>query len=456
MVSQSGDGGSVTAMASTTTTSTSLVTVSTETPNESIPATGTIEEVDDEIVEVNHGDNDDDIEKLISEAGGIRDHEEEEVGQVDDDEMESYQVEYGSQSPPIVSPKRGLEEVGTDESPKRRRSSRLQARQSLENSFSVDLDTPTKDDRQGRLESPIESPYPSPVAVRSKPVTVAQAPAQPKATRQNSTATHRRGALTTASVFPTLANARRRKVILPIFTHSDSEESDGNGGDEDDSDPDYVEGESSQRSHDTFNLTIYKVPPEHGGTLAVNVVDVVHQVIVNHLSRFLKHDKGMRKARPAVRRAFARYRSLVHDHLLQLGDLVDSNAVLVARVRAATAQRDAARSRLLQLRDERMRVQRRMEQVRINHAEQTAKLNEAREVDFFLADIEQSRLRASDSAENNDYNGESNEKGAGTKALNKVLLELDLLRPKLGKAGAVQILQKAARKLEHLDQNLSF
>jgi hypothetical protein len=447
-------------MASTTIASTNLKMVSTESADENAPAAGKVEEIEDEVVEVTHGDNDDDIEKLISEAGGIRDYEEEEVDQADYDEVESYQVEKGSQSPPIASPKRGLEEVGAAGSPKRRRSSRLQARQSLETSLSVDLDTPTKDRSQGRLESPIESPYPSPAAVRSSQhVTAARAPVQAKAKRQNSTASQRRGALTTASVFPTLANARRRKVILPIFTHSDSEESDGGGGDgaEDDSDADYVEGGSSQRSRDTFNLTIYKVPPEHGGTLTVNVVDVVHQVIVNHLSRFLKHDKRMRKARPAVRRAFARYRSLVHDHLLQLGDLVDSNAVLVARVRAATAQRDVARSRLLQLRDERMRVQRRMEQVRANHVEQTAKLNEAREVDFFLADLEQSRSRASALTENNneDYDVNSG-KGVGTKALNKVLLELDLLRPKLGKSGAAQILQKAVQKLEHLDQNLSF
>ncbi|KAF5099772.1 hypothetical protein D0Z00_001513 [Geotrichum galactomycetum] len=437
-----------------------LKILTTESADKNAPAAGKIEEIDDEVVEVNHGDNDEDIEKLISEAGGVRDHEEEEIAQADDDEVESYRVEQRGQSPSIASPKRGLEEVGADDSPKRRRSSRLQARQSLENSLSVDLDTPTKDRSQGRLESPVESPYPSPVAVRSRsqPVTAARAPVLAKATRQNSNASQRRGALTTASVFPTLANARRRKVILPIFTQSDSEESDGDGAD-DDSDADYVEGGSSQRSHDTFNLTIYKVPPEHGGTLMVNVVDVTHQVVVNHLSRFLKHDKGMRKARPTVRRAFARYRSLVHDHLLQLGDLVDSNAVLVARVRAAKAQRDAARSRLLELRDERMRVQRRMEQVRANHVEQTAKLNEAREVDFFLADLAQSRSRQMPLPENNnedDDDDASNGKGAGTKALYKVLLELELLRPKLGKAGAAQILQKAVQKLEHLDQNLSF
>lgn len=419
--------------------------------DETTLATGTIEQIDGSDVEKDGGDDDEAIEKLIldASAGRVSD-DEEERDQFDDNEIEVYESEQ-RQPLAITSSKRGSPEVGIDETPKRRRLSWLQARRSLENSLAIETDTPTKDHNQGRLESPIESPFVSPVTTRVNQSAVeTQAPV--RATRQRSLGSHRRGALTTASVFPALASARQRKVILPIFTHSDSEGSDE--GAANDSDEDYVEG---KRPHDTFNLTIYKVPPAHGGTLTVNAVDVVHQVVVNHFSRFLKHNKQMREVRPVVRRAFTRYRTLVHDHLLQLGDLVDSNAVLVARVRATTAARDTARSQLLELRDERMRVQRRMEQVRRHHAEQAAKLNEARQVDFFLADLAQSRLGEDVSTENS--NGEDikdTENGAGTTALNKVLLNLDLIHPKVGKEGAAQLLQKAAQKLQYLDQNLFF
>lgn len=239
-------------------------------------------------------------------------------------------------------------------------------------------------------------------------------------------------------------NIRRRSAVPPTLASLDAANRD--------------EDSESSGDEGVFSLTVYKVPKSQGGTTHINAIDIVCASIDAVFEKF-KPSFAASKPRPAVLAALAQLQLGVRNRLIGLVDLLDSNHVLAQHLRAAKAKRDSLRDRLLQLREERLKVQQDIEAVRQRHAEQSTKLTRVRELDFFLNDLEAARdmaKSAARAAEGIEDLGNRHETDSPADLVNNVLLDLDLLKPVLGSQGALQALEHTAKRLEYLDQNLAF
>lgn len=335
---------------------------------------------------------------------------------------------------PVASKKHGHEVNNEDRDPvsvKRRRSSRLQTLQT-EQPVRLDQGKGVSEEKQRTISpNPRSSRQPSESSVADEVAIAAWRPRiQHPPSRQQ------------LKVFKPRS---RRSINLENASRS-TKSLRGNQSDSD----------NSSDEDDVFAITVYKVPKSAGGTTHINAIDIVRQAVDDIFEKFLASSELLEDARPALRRALSQLHVAVKDRLLALVDMLDSNYILANQLRTAKLKRDKLRDQLLALRDERLKVQTQIEVVRKSYVEQTTNLNRVRELDFFLADLD--NLKEIAKAKGPPSSADTIDDDAETPddLLNKVLLDLDLLSQVIGPQGALQALEHTVTKLEYLDQHLAF
>lgn len=136
-----------------------------------------------------------------------------------------------------------------------------------------------------------------------------------------------------------------------------------------------------------MDITVYKIPRDFGGAAYINALDLIHHTSEGLLSKFSDSRCSQSDLDPMILDVFKAYQKQIRSRLTNMIDLLDTNFLVEKHVRKIKGERDALRSKLIEIRQNRINLSAQTNSIRQLHHGRITLLDDMRHADKFLSNL---------------------------------------------------------------------